>query len=432
MKKVLILTYYWPPAGGSGVQRWVKLVKYLPEFGVEPFVLTVDPGFAYFGLSDQTLESDINPNLKVITTKARNPFAYFSAVSGKDQIPFAGFANAGKPTFIQKIARFIRGNFFIPDPRIGWNRYALKAAMELIQREGIDTVITTSPPHSTQLVGLTLKKKLGIRWMADLRDPWTGIYYMDKFYRLPFAKKLDARFERKVLEEADTVISVGETLSASFKQIVPSADPLKFLVIPNGFDSMDFPVAIPEPSDEFIISFSGIINESLKPGTFLLALKESMLDFPEVKFKLRFFGAVAQDIKALIASAGIEKNVEFLGQIPHKEAVKKLTESSALLLLLASIGDEKSIVSGKLFEYLGARKPVIGIGPPDGDAAKILNECNGGKFFSRTQKEELKDYLSFLVKEWKKNPNLKAGNSLVENYSRKSLAEKMAKVILKN
>ena len=175
MKKTLIITYYWPPGGGAGVQRWLKMARHLPDFEIEPFILTVDPGYATYPATDNTLENDIPRGLKVFKTKATDYFRILS--KDKKAISSAGFAKEGKNSFREKVARFIRGNIFIPDPRRGWNRFAFGKAVEVIDNNGINTVITTSPPHSTQLIGLKLKKRFPeIKWIADLRDPWTDIY----------------------------------------------------------------------------------------------------------------------------------------------------------------------------------------------------------------------------------------------------------------
>ena len=177
MKKVLIISYYFPPSGGSGVQRWLKFVKYLPEFGYEPIVLTVDPTVASYPQIDATLLQDIPSLVRVERTTTREMLSLYKRVSPTKEIPYGGFANENTQGLFSTISRFIRGNFFLPDPRRGWNKFAYKKACELIEQEQIDTVITTSPPHSTQLIGLKLKKRFpSIQWIADLRDPWRDIF----------------------------------------------------------------------------------------------------------------------------------------------------------------------------------------------------------------------------------------------------------------
>ena len=188
MKKVLVITYYWPPSGGAGVQRWVKFIKYFKDQNINPFIISVDPDFASYPLIDNSLKNDIPDNTNVYLTKTNEPYSLYKKINN-NQTPYAGFANEGRPNFFQKIARFIRGNFFIPDSRKGWNNFAYKKAVEILEKENIDTVITTSPPHSTQLIGLKLKETQNIKWIADLRDPWTDIYYYKSMLHTKWAKQ---------------------------------------------------------------------------------------------------------------------------------------------------------------------------------------------------------------------------------------------------
>ncbi|MGB8491633.1 MAG: glycosyltransferase, partial [Bacteroidales bacterium] len=234
MQKVLIITYYWPPGSGAGVQRWLKFSKYLPQYGWEPVILTVDPAYATYPALDDTLNNDVPAQLKVHKTKARDYFRLYK--KDKSKIPSSGFAADTDKTFAGWLARFIRGNFFIPDPRRGWNKYALIKAVRLIEEEGIVNVITTSPPHSTQLIGLRLKKRFpGIRWIADLRDPWTDIYYYDQFHPTRFSKWIDINFEKRVLRSADLIITVGKSLKELFaSKIAGQKD--KIEIVPNGYD----------------------------------------------------------------------------------------------------------------------------------------------------------------------------------------------------
>ncbi|HOU97007.1 MAG TPA: glycosyl transferase family 1, partial [Bacteroidales bacterium] len=210
MNSVLIITYYWPPGAGAGVQRWLKFSKYLPDFGWEPLILTVDPQYAQYPATDESLLKDVSEKSKVFKTPAVNYFRLAS--KDKSRIPSAGFANQDKKGPVQWLMRFIRGNFFIPDPRKGWNRFAFKKACEIINNENVERIITSGPPHSTHLVGLKLKKKFpDILWIADFRDPWTDIYYYKEFYHTFPARLLDRHYEKTVLTNADKIITVGET-----------------------------------------------------------------------------------------------------------------------------------------------------------------------------------------------------------------------------
>jgi len=274
MKRVLILTYYWPPSGGPGVQRWLKFVKYLPHFGYEPIVLTVDPQKATYPVLDKSLLIEIPENLRIYHTSTREPYGLYKKLFRKKQVPYSGFANETGNGPINAVSRFIRGNLFVPDARIGWNRYAISRAIELIEKCQIETFITTSPPHSTQLAGVEIKNIFPqIRWIADLRDPWTDIYYYDKMLHLPWVKKKDLRYEKKVLEKADVIITVSDFLQNLFTEKfndVAAKDKIK--VITNGFDPDDFKdIKSVRNTDSFTVTYVGTIADNYNLNGFIKA-----------------------------------------------------------------------------------------------------------------------------------------------------------------
>jgi glycosyltransferase involved in cell wall biosynthesis len=375
MNKVLIITYYWPPGSGAGVQRWLKFTRYLPSTGWEPYVLTVDPGYAAYPATDNSLLKEISADLKVYHTKATDWFRFYGR--DKSKIPSAGFANNDNDTLRSKILRFIRGNFFIPDPRRGWNKYAFKEAGRLIESEGIRTIITTSPPHSTQLIGLKLRKRFpGVTWIADLRDPWTEIYYYSNFYHTLPARKIDGSLEKSVLKNADRIITVGNSLKKSFAARLKGIEE-KIEVITNGYDEDDFTgvVAI-EPSD-FTISYIGTLSDAYPIKGFIDAVDN--LAGRGFSIRLRFIGSVSAEQRNLIRSKNENLPTEFVPYVNHEEAIKFMTRSSLLLLVIPDHRSSKSIITGKLFEYLASGRAILCIGPADGDAAGILAGTGHGK-----------------------------------------------------
>ena len=231
MKKVLIITYYWPPSGGSGVQRWLKYVKYLVDFGIEPIVLTVDPLDAIYPNEDKSLLKDLSPNTEVQFAHAKSPLKTYQKIRNKSA-PKSGFAGEADPTVMDTFFRFVRGNFFIPDARKGWNKNAIKCAKKIILENSIDTIISSSPPHSTQLIGLKLKQDLQIKWICDLRDPWTELFYNKSMYQTALAKKIDKTYERKCLDAADEIIVVSQNISNNFVRKYPRTK-TKINIIPN-------------------------------------------------------------------------------------------------------------------------------------------------------------------------------------------------------
>jgi len=416
MQKVLIVTYYWPPGSGAGVQRWLKFSKYLTKQGWEPLILTVDPDFAVYSAIDNSLNNEIPDNLIVYKTRARNYFRLYK--KDKSKIPSAGFAVDEEKGFISHITRFLRGNFFIPDPRRGWNRFAFKKACEVIETQKTDRVITTSPPHSTQLIGLKLKKKYpGIRWIADLRDPWTDIYYYKKFYPTFLSRRIDSAYEKKVLISADKIITVGNSLKELFSSKVPGIEE-KIEVISNGHDEEDFSGLTASQPDIFTISYVGTLSGSYPIIGFLKALKPFIEKGKS--FRLRFTGVVSPEQKEMISSAAGPSNIEFIPFSAHSTAVRNMLDTSVLLLIIRDHQNSGSIITGKLFEYLASGKPVICLGPVDGDAAGIIQETGHGKTFNYYDSEGISEYLLFLSS----NPEIIEKGS-PEIYSRENLAKRV-------
>ncbi len=420
MKKVLIVTYYWPPGGGAGVQRWLKMARYLPEFGFEPVILTVHPDYATYPVTDMSLEKDVPTTLEVHRTKATDYFRMFSR--DKSAVPSAGFAGQGKPSLMEKLARFVRGNFFIPDPRKGWNSFAYKKACELIQSHNITTILTTSPPHSTQLIGLKLKKKFpAIHWIADLRDPWTDIYYYSEFYPTLPARLADRRYEKSVITRADTIISVGKRLSQLFSGRYPSTVD-KFTVIPNGFDPEDFSGTKPSVPERFTITYVGTLSQSYN----IVALAEALalLHKSGRDFVLRFTGMVSDQQKRLLFEKLPAENLIFNAYCDHNEAVKEMLGASLLLLLIPEHKSSRVILTGKLFEYIATGKPILCIGPVDGDAADLVNDLSNGKAADYNDSVAITEFITSAI-----DGSLPAREYLPESFSRKSGAAALATML---
>ena len=421
MKKVLIITYYWPPSGGSGVQRWLKFVKYLPEFGITPIVLTVDPDFATYPARDESLLKDISSELEVHRTRSRDIFDLYRKVSGKEA-PHSGFANEKKVRWTDKVFRFIRGNFFIPDARIGWNKFALEEARKIIRENNIDTIITSSPPHSTQLIGLQLKKEFPLTWIADLRDPWSELFYNKELHRTKLAIDKDKRFEDAVLNSADHLVVVSDAIRRSFGK--GKKDVLdKIHVIPNGFDETDFPDSVPQKNSAVrYISYIGNLGPQYPLNGFLKAF--SVFSNEHTNWKLRFIGNCHPGVKKSVGELDLINKVEFVSYVPHTEAVNYMISSDALLMIIPEIEENKGILTGKLFEYIATSRPVINIGPTDGDAARILSEFPQS---ATIEKDEIDQMISFL--ERLDNSSLTEPSKERMKYSRKNLTRQIAALI---
>ncbi|MBP5318917.1 MAG: glycosyltransferase family 4 protein [Paludibacteraceae bacterium] len=383
MKNVLIVTYYFPPSGGSGVQRWLKFVKYLPAFGIRPIVLSVDPAQASYAQTDESLLGEIPAEAVVCRSETHELYGLYKRLTGEKNVPSGGIPKPQKHAFWHKMARFVRGNFFLPDPRRGWNRPAFKAACELIGRYGIDTVITTSPPHSSQLIGLKLKKHYPhLRWIADFRDPWTDIFFYRDLYPTALADAINHRYERQVLEACDRVLVTCDTAARSFAAKSDRIGPEKFTVITNGYDEEDVERALadfhPTPSNKLTISYFGVIN--LVNEHELDGLFEALRRYASRKAVcLRFYGQSTDKLCRLIPE-DLQDSIELCPYLPHDEALRSMAQSD-LLLMINHQGDSASaVIQAKVFEYMAVGRPILCLSEtPDSDTARIIADCQAGK-----------------------------------------------------
>lgn len=425
MKKLLIITYYWPPSGGPGVQRWLKFSSQLAQMGYELFVITVDPQKATYPVADTSLLKEVSDQVKVVHTATQEPYAVYKSLNRKKQVPYSGFTNEGPGGLINSLSRFLRGNLFIPDARRGWNRFALKQAAELIKKHDITTVITTSPPHSTQLVGFRLKKQFPhIRWIADLRDPWTDIFYYSKMLHLPFARNIDSRMEKQVLLTADHVVTVSSYVKQLFLQKVPEASHEKFSVITNGFDPVDF--NLPEKAiaaNLFTIAYVGTLADEYNLEGFVEGLKKIKLP-SDKKLHLQFTGNISQRWKALLQQQ-FPDALSVLGHTDHKTAIGRMKQADLLLLVIPQIEQNQGIVTGKIFEYMATSNPILGIGPPGGDASDILSETATGQMFQYADAEGI---ASFIQQAIDHPSRFMPNHDAILQYSRRQLTEKLAEL----
>ena len=424
MKKLLLITYYWPPSGGAGVQRWLKLSKYLALQGVEVHILTVNPKKASYTTIDKSLLKDVHQNLIIHTTDSFEIINYYSKIVGKKNVPSAGFSNVNNNSIIQKTVNSLRSNLFIPDPRKGWNKYAYKKALQIINKHNINTVITTSPPHSTQLIGLKLKKSSNINWIADLRDPWTDIYYYHLLGHSKLSKSIDKKFEKSVIEHSDKILTVSKGLSEIFqsKSDLEASD--KIIIMPNGYDPDDFNKQLPKikKDNHFVISYTGTISNQYEPDVFFNALKNIKTS---KNIKLQFVGSISSDLIDSIKSLGIE--LEIIPTVPHDEIVNYQQMADALLLVIPKVSNAKGILTGKLFEYLASKKPIIAIVPEESDAREIIEDCKAGICFTRNESKKLQIELERLIHSTQ--PKISPDQMKVESFSRKNQAIQIATLL---
>lgn len=426
-EKVLILTYYWPPSGGPGVQRWLKFCRYLPEFGFEPIVLTVDPGQATYPIADASLLKEVPAHLRVYTTSTREPYALYKRIMRRTQVPYSGFANEQNTGVGSTVSRFLRGNLFVPDARVGWNRFALQQARKLIQEENIPYLITTSPPHSTQLVGLKLKKEFPqLRWIADLRDPWTDIFYYKDLLHLPMIRRKDRQLEKQVLAQADTVVTVSNFISNMFVQKVGEEYAARFKVVYNGYDSDDFKEVPPRiKADTFTLAYVGTLADSYRLDGLIHAIKMLKPEYFS-RIRLHFTGQICDTWRNALQE-NFPGKVEFSGHTDHKTAIARMHTADMLLLVIPDTSQNQGILTGKLFEYMAAGRIVVGLGPPKGEAASILEDTRAGVMFDYANAGEIAAFIEkCMEKEYE--PHYAA----IAKYSRRSLTQYLTTLIPSN
>lgn len=399
-KRVLIVTYYWPPSGGSGVQRWLKFVKYLDRSGWETFVLT--PENPSFQISDQSLLRDVPPNTEVLKLPIWEPYDAFFRITGlfgKKKPAAMDMISTGKKSFFQKMSAWVRGNLLIPDPRIFWVKPASVFLADVIRSNDIRTIITTGPPHSIHLIGLRLKKKNpDIKWIADFRDPWSEWDLLDTLSLTSAARNKHRSLERKVLQAADRVITIAPYHVRLFEKLGGR----KVDLITNGFDTEDFEQVKRVKTAKFTIRHTGVVDELRDPRPFMNALKKVVETTPGMEVMVEFIGNVNTSFKQHIANDPLLGSItKFTNTIPHKQLLQLYGETDLLLLVLAHTAIAPGNLPGKLFEYLASGIPIVAVGPVEGDAGDVLRRSKAGEIFSRDDGSSMVEMLRRHYDLWK-------------------------------
>lgn len=418
--KVLIITYYWPPSGGSGVQRWLKFVKYLQEFGIEPIVYTVSN--PTYPILDASLKNDIPTDITVLKHPIWEPNNFLYFFKGNQKNESAGFLNPN-PTFFGKILQYIRANYFIPDARKFWVKPSVKYLEKYLLENPVDAIITSGPPHSLHLIGLELKKKLSLKWISDFRDPWTEIDYFEQLPLTKKAKKKHHQLEEAVLRCSDAVLVIGNTMKEKFQQFSDS-----IYVLTNGFDTEGDQKEIPLDTD-FTITHIGLMNADRNPYSFWQAIKELSNENKQFakEYKIQLVGKVAPEVTRLIKELKLE-NVTDIGYVSHKEVNEYQCKSQVLLLAVNNVKSAKGIITGKIFEYLQAKRPILAIGPVDGDLAAIINDTNAGVIVGFKDVNSIKTELLKMYNLYTEN-NLKVESKNTHQYHRKNLTKRLSEII---
>ena len=385
------------------MQRVLKFVKYLPQYGWRPIVLTVEGGD--FPARDESLLAEISPAVPVYRVPAVEPYALYRKLTGKssrEPLPVALLAKEGTDSFAEFATRWIRANLFVPDARVGWIPAVVHQSRPVFARHRIDAILSSSPPHSVQLAALWMAKKYGKPWIADFRDPWTDIFYYQRLSRTRPARRLDAFFENKVLTAADTVVSVSPSIIRTLRE---KARETRFEVLYNGYDAADFSEPSSGDSTRFTLWYIGNLKANQSPPGLWNALVSLLRDQPSLAddLVLKFTGTLHPQVKASLEENDLMDHVQIEGYVSHHEAIERMQSASVLLFIIPDAPHNRGILTGKLFDYLAAGRPFLSLGPPDGDAARILQRMGAGPMMRPGNTEEIRSRILYLYELWRNN-----------------------------
>lgn len=426
-KKVLILCYYWPPAGGPGVQRWLKFVKYLPDFNIEPIVYV--PDGATYPLIDTQLELEVDPSVVILRNRIKEPYSLAQKMMGQRvQTMSSGMIpQVRNQSKWDKLLLWIRGNLFIPDARVGWVKPSVTYLENYLkQNPDIDTLITTGPPHSVHLIGMELKKKLNIKWFADFRDPWTTIGYHKELKLSVKAREKHLALEKEVLNTADHIIVTSKTTHKEFE--TKTDKPIAILT--NGYDISNFGKV---PLDQkFTLAHIGSFLSNRNPRVLWKAINELRRENPAFKeaFELKLIGKISEDILATLKEFKLFECTDNRGYVDNQEALRQMRASQVLLLVEIDSEDTKAIIPGKLFEYMAAERPILAIGPEESDFFEIIQQTNVGRNALYSEKDKIREILMQYFEQYQKQ-QLNVHAMGLQYFGRKRLTEQLASLLEK-
>ena len=426
MQKVLIITYYWPPAGGPGVQRWLKFVKYLRDFEVEPIVYV--PENPHYPIIDKSFEAEIPSGITIIKQPINEPYQLAGIFSKKESKTISSgiIKDEKQQGFLQKMMLWVRGNLFIPDARMLWVKPSVKFLSTYLKENNIETIITTGPPHSLHLIGKQLKENLKLNWIADFRDPWTKIGYHQKLKLTKASQEKHLRLEREVLQTADHILTTSFTTKKDFSKITKKP----ITVITNGFD--DDEVEEVMLAEKFRLSHIGSLLSERNPQELWKALQELVAEKEDFAndLELVLAGKVSETVVSSIKEHHLGKYLIEKGYLSHEESLIQQRKAQVLLLIEIDKEETQGIIPGKFFEYVKANRPILAMGPKNWDVIRLLEETQAGKYFNYTSKEEIKQQVYAWYQEYKSG-KLRVNSSAekIEQFHRKKLTEKLANVI---
>jgi glycosyltransferase involved in cell wall biosynthesis len=432
MRRVLMVLYYFPPSGGPGVQRGLKFVRYLPEFGWEPLVLTVRET-ADFPVRDETLVREIPSGLRVVRTACPEFYGLYRTLTGQRGVASLDVASqsAAETRPLRRLLRGVRASLFIPDGRVGWQAPAVRAGMRLHRDPGFDAIVSSGPPFTSHLIGRTLARRTRRPWIADYRDPWIEATFYPR--RPAFARDIDRRLEAACVREATASVTVGEGMARGFLTRYPALDPARLRVIANGYDPADFE-GVPREDDGLLrLTHTGSLFLGRTPGALLDALETLAREEPGFAHATRlcFAGRVDGDLITRVRGSVLEDLTEWPGYLAHRDSIALLRRSRVLLLLIGTDAQAHTMVTGKVYEYLASGVPILAIGPRDGDAARLLERTRAGWVFEPHEGEAIREHLRTLYRRQRAHEDfgLHPDASEIGRYSRRELTRSLAQLL---
>jgi glycosyltransferase involved in cell wall biosynthesis len=429
LKKFLLITYYWPPSGGAGVMRWAKMTKYISRYGWQPVVYT--PSDNEVAVLDESLLKEIPADIEIIRTPIWEPYDVYKSFLGrtKKEKLYSGFINEKKKeSLAQKISVFIRGNFFIPDARMFWIKPSIRFLKKYLKDHPVDAIISTGPPHSMHMIADALHRSTGIPWIADFRDPWTNIDFYKDLRLTSWGDARHRKLEKRILHNATKVVAVTWRMGEEFKAL-SSIDDIE--VILNGFDDADYPALPSRTLDEdFTIVHVGSMNKDRNPEVLWKAIRQAIDSSPELKekIKIKLIGPVDYSVRESIEEFGLKSFTTFKEFVPHDEAVLIQQQAQLLLLLINKAPSSMSIIPGKLYEYLGSGRPVLSIGPPESDSAKVISMAKGGVVHNYDDEDGIKQRILDYFNLYQKG-ELKGTAQETEKFTRRHMAGEFANLL---
>ena len=415
--------------GGAGVMRWAKMTKYISASGWAPVIYTPEGGET--GAYDESLLKEIPSDIEVVRTPIWEPYDLYKTLLGrkKKEKLYSGFINENnKASLAQKFSVWVRGNFFIPDARMFWIKPSVRFLKKYLKDHPVDAIVTTGPPHSMHRIGYKVHRATGIPWVADFRDPWTNIDFYRDLHLSAWADRRHHRLELEVLKTASKVVTVTWRSRDEFKALCGRDD---IVVIPNGFDDADFPQAGKVALDEaFTIVHIGSMNKDRNPSGFWKAMKAALAESAALREKvsIRLVGPVDFSVRASVEDAGLSAYTLFVEFVPHTEAVMLQQTTQVTLLVINNSPNSKTIIPGKLYEYLGAQRPLLAVGPKDSDSAMVIQKTNGGVVHEYDDVEGMKQRILEYFSLYQQG-QLKADASGIQSFTRRHLAGEFAKVL---